>query len=478
MSKIICDVCGTTYVETSAQCPICGSARKSVDQTGAGEGNSYAYVRGGRFSKSNVRKRNRTGKDFSRQSTPAAPVRKTAETQKAAKPVKQREPEKQEEDTVVVNKGLIVVVVILLLAIIAVTGYIVAKFMVPGSGSGNRPKPPVSTTTTAPEQEQTTAPTIPCTELTLSSATIEFTEVGNSWLLNAEKTPANSTDEIVFTSSDENVVTVTDTGYITAVGGGEAIITATCGNVKVQCTVVCSFAGGVTTEPTDPTEPEFVFEFNTKYVDEHTGKHDATIDGPGKTWRAYKASLSVNPADIQWTVDDPSICTIENGIVTAVARGKTEIHATYGGVTYSCIIRCSWVEETEPTEPEATEPTEPEVTEPTEPEVTEPTEPEVTEPTEPEVTDPTEPEGGETTVIRISHTDVTLLISSGTEYDRSFNLRLRDSEGNVLEVTWTADTEGIVTIEGNKITAVSVGKVNISCTYEGVTYTCIVYVKE
>ena len=150
MSKIICDVCGTTYVETSAQCPICGSARKSVDQTGAGEGNSYAYVRGGRFSKSNVRKRNKTGKDFSRQSAAAAPVRKTAESQKAAKPVKQREPEKQEEDTVVVNKGLIIVVVMLLLAIIAVTCYIVAKFVTPGNGPGNNPKPPATTVTTAP----------------------------------------------------------------------------------------------------------------------------------------------------------------------------------------------------------------------------------------------------------------------------------------------------------------------------------------
>jgi hypothetical protein len=472
MSKIICDVCGTTYAETSAQCPICGSARKSVDQTAAGEGNSYAYVRGGRFSKSNVRKRNRTGKDFTRQAPAAsAPAKKTSEP---AKPAKRREPEVREEDTVVVNKGLIVVVVILLLAIIAVTGYIVAKFVKPGNNPGNRPKPP-ATTTTAPQQEQTTPQTIPCTELTLSSTTIEFTEAGNSWLLNAEKTPANSTDEIVFASSDENVVTVTDTGYITAVGGGEAVITVTCGNVQVQCTVVCSFAGGTTTEPTEPTDPEFVFEFNTKYVDESTGKHDATLDGPGKTWRAYKTTMTIDPADIQWSVDDESICTIHNGIVTAVARGKTEIHATYGGKTYTCIIRCSWVEETEPTEPEVTEPTEPEVTEPTEPEVTEPTEPEVTEPTEPEVTEPTEPEEKK---VSISHEDVTLLLSSGTEYDRSFNLRLKDGEGNALEVEWTADVEGIVTIEGNKITAAGVGKVNISCTYEGVTYTCVVYVRE
>ena len=91
------------------------------------------------------------------------------------------------------------------------------------------------------------------------------------------------------------------------------------------------------------------------------------------------------------------------------------------------------------------------------------------------MTEPTEPEEKK---VSISQEDVTLLLSSGTEYDRSFNLRLKDGEGNVLEVTWTADAEGIVTIEGNKITAVSVGKVNISCTYEGVTYTCVVYVKE
>ena len=71
------------------------------------------------------------------------------------------------------------------------------------------------------------------------------------------------------------------------------------------------------------------------YGVEDSGKYDTTIDGAGKTWRAYKNNLSVDPADITWTVDDPSICTIENGIVTAVARGKTEIHAQYGGKTYT-----------------------------------------------------------------------------------------------------------------------------------------------
>ena len=27
MSKIICDICGTTYSDTEAECPICGCAK-------------------------------------------------------------------------------------------------------------------------------------------------------------------------------------------------------------------------------------------------------------------------------------------------------------------------------------------------------------------------------------------------------------------------------------------------------------------
>ena len=73
---------------------------------------------------------------------------------------------------------------------------------------------------------------------------------------------------------------------------------------------------------------------------------------------------------------------------------------------------------------------------------------------------------------------MTLLISSGTEYDRSFNLRLKDSNGKTLEVEWTADKDGIVTIEGNKITGIAVGETEISTTYEGTTYICIVRVLE
>lgn len=454
MNKVICDVCGTTYPDTSAQCPICGSARKSVDQTAAdstGEGSSYAYVRGGRFSKSNVRKRNRTGKDFERRA-PAAP-RPKPKAQEETRPARRAPQPKQEDDSVTVNKGLIVVVIILLLAIIAVTAYICVKFILPGGSETPGNNPGGTTTTVAPQPTDPTDVRIPCEALTLSGSTIEFTNAGDSWLLSAEKEPVDTTDEIRFSSSDEAVATVSQSGLITAVNWGQAVITVTCGDVTAECTVVCSFGTPPeTTQPTEPVDPNFVFEFDTRWIQDD-GTYDSTIDAAGKTWRAYKSTLTVDPADITWTVDDPSVCTIDKGIVTAVSIGTTKIHATYGGKTYHCIIRCNWEEPTEPTEP--TEDTDP----------TEGADP--NEGTEPE-------EGGQTPVVTISKEDVTLHLSS----DNSFTLLLKDAEGNTLEVAWTAENPEIVTIEGNKITGIAVGTTNVSCTYEGVTYTCIVRVAE
>ena len=453
MSKIICDVCGTTYAETATQCPICGCARKSVAQTGAdsaksNDSASYTYVRGGRFSKSNVRKRNRTGKDFERRSAAApAPAPKA---QNDTRPARRTTAEKKEDNGGSVNKGLVAVVIILLLAIVAVTAYICVKFMLPSGNTNPTDGPGISTapSTTVQDPTESTPAGIPCVGLTLSGSTIEFSEQNNGWLLNVEVEPADTTDTVVFTSSDETVATVSQTGYITAVGGGQAVITVTCGSVATECTVVCSF--GQTTEPTTPVDPTFVFEFNTRYIDEYSGKYDTTIDGAGKTWRAYKTGMTVAPEDIIWTVDDPSICSIDNGIVTAIAPGKTDVHAQYGGKTYTCIVRCSWEmeEETEPTEPA---------------------------------------EGGEG--------------SEPAEFVFEFNTRFVDTDSGKYDTTiegigktwrayktdmtvspedivWTVDDASICTIENGVVTAVAAGKTEIHAEYEGKVYTCIVRVAE
>ena len=117
MNKVICDVCGTAYPETSSHCPICGCAKKSVDRTSAGEEDgSYAYVKGGRFSKKNVRKR-ASGAPQERVSAPARrpqerPEPKEAPEREKAEPRERRQKEEQPEEQS--NTGLIMVVIFLL----------------------------------------------------------------------------------------------------------------------------------------------------------------------------------------------------------------------------------------------------------------------------------------------------------------------------------------------------------------------------
>ena len=68
------------------------------------------------------------------------------------------------------------------------------------------------------------------------------------------------------------------------------------------------------------------------------------------------------------------------------------------------------------------------------------------------------------------------LYTNGNSSERAFTLKLIDQDGNAADVVWDASEEGIVSIDGNTITAVADGTVTVSATYEGVTYSCIVRV--
>lgn len=78
----------------------------------------------------------------------------------------------------------------------------------------------------------------PCTGLSFATDSISIT--GNNTVeVEYTVTPADTTDAIVWASSDANVVTVSD-GVLTAVGIGTATITATCGNFSASATVSVS----------------------------------------------------------------------------------------------------------------------------------------------------------------------------------------------------------------------------------------------
>jgi len=445
MSKVICDVCGTTFPETANQCPICGNARNGSAQTAADNGSvqaeagsAYSYVSGGRFSKANVRKRNKTGEPMQRRSG---------------------EPGKKDDGSNGSNKGLVIVVIVLLLAIIAVCIYIGVRFFMPE----NKPSEPVQQTTTQPSQTQSQEPTgtesipestgVACTDIQLSSTIIEFTDMEKSQLLSAVLTPVDTTEKLIFTSLDPEVATVTDGGLVTPVGPGETTITVTCGEIQKECRVVCR--SGEATEPTDPepTEPdvgdfELVFNLNPKFITDK-GVGDVTLK-VGDTWRLYK-TMNVEASKVVWTSDNESVATIKDGVVTVIARPTKAyilVHGEYAGVKYSCRIRVTGAASTPaPTTPPATEPAQ-------------------------------NPEGtGDFTMTfntkySTSSGDGDVTLHPGDTWKAYKNISISPEQA-----TWTSDDPAVCTVADGVVTVVAVGKTMIHAEYNGVKYSCVINVR-
>ncbi len=291
MSKIVCDVCGSTFSETEVQCPICGTAKsdaaKSVVETTGDNQNNNA----GKFSKNTSRKTG-IGSDSKKSGT---------EKDNAGK-----------EQGTPSNLAMIIIVGILLLAIVAVCVFIAVRLF-------DRPVEPDPSTT------ESTAPTIlqiPCTGLELADIagnSISFTAITDSVQLNVKPQPENTTDDVILTYSSSNpaVAVVSNTGLVTPVASGSATITVSYGSFSVTVDVTCNI-------PVPVTELTLT-------------KSEITLSPTnGLTAQLYNGDL--DPADITWTSSDEAVAHVENGMVTAVANGKATITATYGDLTATCKI--------------------------------------------------------------------------------------------------------------------------------------------
>ena len=383
MSKIVCEVCGTAYPDTSLQCPICGNAKTetvgSSGDTAATDG-GYAYLKGGRFSHANVRKRNSGKAEPPRTVVPAKPIsekpapkdpEKAPEAQEQTKQEpEKKEPEKQEnaenptpvvtppprrrrpqkKDDLSSNKGLLIIVIILILAILAVCAFITVRLLnmnsdptVPSGSSTTTQSTPTTSSTVQPPVE------IPCTGVRVQMPSCTFDTVGDRLHLVVTKEPRDTTDPVSFESSDPYIASVNDDGVIVAVAKGTAVITIRCGEQSTTIEVACNLENEPDyptvppeTTPTQPsipvppapsstpTEPFVKLELNSK---------DFTLNGYGSTHNLYSGTL--DPASITWTSTNEKVATVENGIVTAVGNGKAEIVAEYRGQRVTCIVRCA-----------------------------------------------------------------------------------------------------------------------------------------
>ena len=327
MSKIVCDICGTSYAETAKQCPICGSVRPGDAQRITNEVKSdgtvstgYTHVKGGRFSKSNVKKRSKN------------------QANKADNGKKPSTNNQNDEDTKS-NRGLVLLAIMLLLAIIGVVAYIAVRFFAPISDPN----------ASNPTDHLGSDIDLSCRDLTLDTYTLVLDQEGVAKLLDVKTTPEKPSEPVTFSSDNEAVATVNDKGKITAVAEGTAKITVTCGNVAKECVVTVQFANKdttpETTAPENTTVPEdtTVPEESTAPAEElRLNRKEFTLSYKGETWDLYSGSIPRN--QITWSIGDQTVATVDNGKVVAVGNGYTYVYAEYEGQKVSCQVICSFKE--------------------------------------------------------------------------------------------------------------------------------------
>ena len=252
-----------------------------------------------------------------------------------------------------------------------------------------------------------------CTSLTLSAPTVTFEDAGRFFNITFTRKPAECTEPVTFTSSDENVATVSEQGKIVAVNAGSAVITAACGEQTAQCLVTCDFAyvGAETTEEGS--------------VPLALSKDDLTFFNAGEQ---YTLSVTGAPegAKITYVSSDESIATVSSsGVLTAKGSGTTTVSVTVDdNPAMTCIVRCNF--------------------------------------------DDGVAESGDCT---ISNSDVTMGVKGET-----FQISLRDANGNkITGLLWVSSDLSICSVDGTGVVkAEGSGTAYVSTTYNGISYQCIV----
>lgn len=238
MNKVICEICGTSYPETAEQCPICG----------------YTQDMGAAL---------REELEIGDIPTPQpeddgkAPIPNDSQSAGEAEPEdvsEEYEDSEYDEEPRGSSALLVMLLVVVIVALLAVTAFIGIRYVLPNVLPEETTAPTVITE--EPTTEATEPPTVPCTNLVLTSGgTVMLEREGQYWLLNVVILPVDSTDKLTYESSDETVATVNSEGRVTAVGNGEAVITIRCGEQALECRIICDIPEETTAPSDESTEP-------------------------------------------------------------------------------------------------------------------------------------------------------------------------------------------------------------------------------
>ncbi|MGM9548482.1 MAG: Ig domain-containing protein [Faecousia sp.] len=340
MSKVICDICGTTYQDTADCCPICGYHRDISESLSDDEfvmKEMPALGKGGRYSSS---KKKKEIFDFDEQSDDFP------ETENEPYSSEEDDDEGDFEQPQEHNTFVVILLTVLIVVLLAGTAFLFFRFLLPNLRPEKETVPAVETEQVLQTETETTEQRIPCQSLSLPGGAAELTQPGYYFLLNVVVKPEDTTDELVFTSGDENVATVSADGRITAVGEGETVIYITCGEKQLTCPVTCRFEEE--TEPPTEDSPDAQAETAEETTEAATlpqvelklNKTDMRLMVGYSTQLELVDCGELKPEDVEWSVEHGYIAKVENGYVTALQSGTTEVTAKYGDQEVKCIVRC------------------------------------------------------------------------------------------------------------------------------------------
>ena len=215
-------------------------------------------------------------------------------------------------------------------------------------------KPPVEDVIPEPTPTPDPDPVEPADTITLNRAVLALDVGGKETLKVNEET----TETCAWSSSDPAVVTVSDTGEVTAVAAGSAVITAKVGSAEATCSVTVKAAeGGDTTGSTtgsttgNTTATVDVSKLTITATSE--GGYEGDLASAGETGvfemsakagEVWTLGLKGTDASVTWAMDGDSngVCKLEGAkvTVTGTSSGRyATIVGTVGGGTVKAIIR-------------------------------------------------------------------------------------------------------------------------------------------
>lgn len=126
-------------------------------------------------------------------------------------------------------------------------------------------------------------------------------KLGNTLSLNATVSPSNATNKAVtWSSSNSNVVTVSETGLVTAINGGTAKITAKAETKSATCTITVDDYGARTNPISAYSSNEFNLYDSSKFVGKFKLELKECLVGTSAEQMFSSYSSTWKPSDHQW----------------------------------------------------------------------------------------------------------------------------------------------------------------------------------